>query len=425
MNPVAERTDPLQMERTTLQSGLEVVLQAPPASAQSFSISYVAPAGWGFDPPGSEGLATVAAKMVVGMPGRRSREELARVLDRLGASLTSAVAPETAEVTLWGPRDSWNDLLEIFSDVIFRPRFEDDELQRVIRQLKERQLRQRVQPEYRAEQELFLNLFPVGHPYHFTGLGTPRSSARISTESLRRFHRAHYPTRGGVLVVTSRGARDPLLSTLERHFPSGEFGPEPAAPTLSDRTSRSRRVDVRIRGQSQVAVRIGAATDPRSSPAYPELFLLNEVLGGRPLLSRLFQRIRERHGLAYHASSELEAMRWGGYWEASAGTDPATQDQVVRLMLREIARLSTDLIPSSELDRIRESALGSLPLELETTASAHELAVDVAYHKLPGDFYRTWPERLRGIHPRDLRTAAEAGFSSDHSVVVTAGPPKS
>jgi zinc protease len=167
---------------------------------------------------------------------------------------------------------------------------------------------------------------------------------------------------------------------------------------------------------------MGAPTVSRSDPLYPELFLVNEVLGGRPLLSRLFQRIREQHGLAYHASSELEAMRWGGYWEAVAGTDPATRDRVVRLMVGEVERLSGELIPATELDRIRESALGSYPLELETTASAHELAIDVAYHGLPGDFYRHWPDRLRAIRSRELRTAAETGFRADRAVVVTAGP---
>ena len=419
---MSERRDPLKMERTTLPSGLEMVLQVPPASAQSFSISYVAPAGWGFEPPETEGLAMVAAKLLVGMPGKRSREELARTLDRLGASLTSAIAPESAEVTLWGPQDAWNPLLEIFADAIFRPHFAEDELERALRQLRERQLRQIVQPDLRAERELLAHMFPKSHPYHATGLGNARTAARVSLERLRRFHRAHYPARGSVLVVTSRAPPPAVKRSLGHHFPAEAFCPDPPLPTLSPRLPRSRRLNVTIKGQSQVAVRIGAPTVPRSDPVYPELFLLNEVLGGRPLLSRLFQRIREQHGLAYHASSELEAMRWSGYWEAVAGTDPATRDRVVGLMLQEIENLSSDLIPPTELDRIRESALGSLPLELETTASAHELAVDVAYHHLPGDFYRTWPARLRGIAPRELRAAAEVGFTADRAVVVTAGP---
>jgi zinc protease len=415
--------DPLQMERATLPSGLEVVFQASPASAQSFSISYLAPAGWGFESPGVEGSAMVAAKLAVGRPGKRTREDMARTLDRLGASLNSSVTPESAELTLWGPQDSWDPLLEIFSDAIYRPHFAQDELDRAIRQLRERQLRQEVQPELRAERELLSNLFPKRHPYHATGLGTSGTADRISLDRIRRFHRSHYPARSSVLIVTSRAPPTTLQRSLELRFPSGGLTPDPPSPSLAAPKPRSRRLDITIKGQSQVSVRMGAASLGRSDPKHPELFLLNEVLGGRPLLSRLFQRIREKHGLAYHASSELEAMRWGGFWEAAAGTDPATRDRVVDLMVREIDGLSTTLIGRAELDRIRESTLGSLPLELETTASAHGLAVDVAYNRLPIDFYRTWPKRLRAITPRELRSAAEVGLSTDHSVVVTAGPP--
>jgi zinc protease len=420
---MSERTDPLRMERTTLPSGLELVLQAPPASARSFSMSYVAPAGWGFESPEVAGLAMVAAKLIVGRPGKRSREELARILDRLGASLTSTVAPESAELTLWGPQDSWSPLLRIFSDAIFRPHFARDELQRALRQLRERQLRQEVQPDLRAEQEFLASMFPGGHPYHSTGVGTPSSAARISLEAIRRFHQLHYPAEGSVLVVTSRLSPTAAKRALAAHFRADQLHRDPPVPPLPVASARSPRKDVTIKGQSQVAIRIGAPSVARSDPAYPELFLANEVLGGRPLLSRLFQRIREKHGLAYHASSDLEAMRWGGYWEATAGTDPTTRERVVSLMLQEIDRLSSDLIPSTELARIRESTLGTLPLEVDTTASAHELAVEVAYHRLPGDFYRTWPDRLRRLRPRDLRKAAEAGFTSDRAVVVTAGPP--
>ena len=419
---MGERIDPLRMERTTLSSGLDLVLQSPPASARSFSISYVAPAGWGFEPPGAAGLAMVTAKLVVGRPGGRRREEMARTLDRLGASLSSTTAPESSELTLWGPEDSWHHLLEIFADSIFRPHFAPDEMNRALRQLRERQLRQKVQPDLRVEQEFLGGLYPPGHPYNSTGVGTARTAARISLDKIRRFHRDHYPAKGSVLVVTSRLPAQAVKRDLGPLFPEALLRPTPSLPSLPTKATRSNRQDITINGQSQVAIRIGSHSVPRSDPSYPELFLANEVLGGRPLLSRLFQRIREQHGLAYHASSDLEAMRWGGYWEATAGTDPATRDRVVGLMLEEIERLSSDLIPSAELTRIRESALGTLPLELDTTASAHELAVDVAYHGLPGDFYRSWPSRLRAIHPKEVRAAAETGISARQAVVVTVGP---
>ncbi len=416
-------TGPLRMVRDRLRNDTEVLLQQSPPSARSFAVSFVGPAGWGFENGGPEGVAAVTSRLLVTRPGGRTREELARTLDRLGGSLTSSTDPESAEVALWGPVDAWRPLLRIFADAVLHPTFTEEELARVLRQVRERQLRQKVQPDLRADRDLLARMFPKGHPYRATGLGTPRSVGHITPDLVERFHRRHYPGRSGVLVVTASAPPRDLLRALSAVFEPSSTRAEPASPSLSSGRPDSRPYHVSIPGQSQVAVRLGAPSLPRSDPKYPALYLLNEVLGGRPLLSRLFQRVRERHGLAYHASSELEAMRWGGYWDAVAGTDPATRDRVVRMMKTEVGRLSTETIPHGELSRIRESALGALPLELETTASAHELAVEVAYHRLPVDFYLKWPATVRGLSPRSLRAVAETDFRVDDAAIVTAGPP--
>jgi zinc protease len=175
-------------------------------------------------------------------------------------------------------------------------------------------------------------------------------------------------------------------------------------------------------GRAQVEVRVGGESIPRRSEWYPAAYLANEVLGGRPLLARLFQRVREVHGLAYHASSELESMRWGGYWSVQAGTGPERVDRVLPMITEELERLRTELVPSAELDSVRESVIGEIPLSLETSSGAHELLMDVAYHDLPGDFYRTWPERLRALKAVDLRRGAEEALDATTASTVVAGP---
>ena len=177
-------------------------------------------------------------------------------------------------------------------------------------------------------------------------------------------------------------------------------------------------------GRAQVELRLAGPSRQRSDPTFPAAFLANEVLGGRPLLSRLFQRVRETHGLAYHASSDLEAMRWGGYWKAQAGTGPERADRALALIGREVARLARTPVGPGELSTIRDSAIGEMPLALETTLGAHELAVDVAYHDLPDDWLRTWPTSLYRVGPEELRRAAREWMDPSTAVVVRAGPPR-
>jgi zinc protease len=419
---MTEPTDPLRIEYGAELDGLRVVRQVPPAGAASFSATYVGPAGWGFDPGGREGAARLVNQLVTSAAGRYDRVALARLLDRSGATLSRQCAPESAEVTIWGPAGEWEPLLAILADVVLRPRFEPSDLARARRQMRERQLREATQPANRAERELLRAVFPAGHPYRESGLGSPRTLSRLTRGDLVRFHREHYTSGDSSLVVTAR-ARLPAVERAARRLFHG-FA-RVRAPTLTVPpvpAPRTGERSVNLPGRSQVEVRVGGASIARSAPEYPAAFLANEILGGRPLLSRLFQRVREKGGLAYHASSELEAMRFGGYWVAEAGTGADRWRRVVPMLREEVDRLRTERVGRAELEATRRSVIGEIPLALESTSEAHELAVDVAYHRLPGDYLLGWPDLLRAVRSRDVEAAAALALDRRTSVTVYAGP---
>jgi zinc protease len=266
-------------------------------------------------------------------------------------------------------------------------------------------------------------MFPGGHPYGQTGIGTRRSVRRMTRRDLRKFHRDHFTEEGAKLVVTAPFSAVAVRKVMGSRFRGFERVPSPAAPALPlVHALEPSRESIEMSGRTQVEIRIGGVSIARSSPHYAAVYLANQILGGRSMLGRLFQRVRERHGLAYHASSSVDAMRWGGYWVAEAGTGPERADRTVALVEKEVQRMAGELVGQPELDLIRESAIGELPLELEDTSSAHELAMDVAYHDLAPDFYRTWRDVLRSVTPIDLRRGAEVGMDGTHATTVLAGP---
>lgn len=417
-----ETGDPRFIEYGRDLDGLRVVRQATPPGAASFSATYLGPAGWGFDRPEAAGIARITSQLMTSGTRHQSRVSLARTLDRAGATLTSDCAPESAEVTIWGPAGDWEKLLRLLADVVLHPRFAAADLERVRRQFRERQLREMAQPASRAEYELLRALYPDGHPYRSTGLGTARSVARVVPDRLHQFHRSRYTRDGGLVLVTAPtrlAAVEAAVRRLFRDLPT-EHAAAPAFPAV--RRAKARTIHVDLEGRSQVELRMGGDSIARSDPDYPAAFLANEILGGRAQLSRLFQRVRERGGLVYHASSELEAMRFGGYFTVGAGTGPDRWRKVAVLLSRELARIGEESPTPSELRMVRESAVGELPLSLESTADAHEVALETAYHRLPGDFLSRWPAIVRAVRPKDVRAAAERAMSRDHAVTVLAGP---
>jgi zinc protease len=418
-----DRTDPLIVARGTRADGLTVVRQPAPPGSAGFAATYVGPSGWAYDPHGREGTAVLASLLAPSAAGRRDRVALARELDRLGGSVHRHCAPESNEIAVSGPASELEPLLGLLADIVQRPRFDPDDLERVRRQVLERQLRDATQPGHRAERELLHAVFPTGHPYRASGLGTRKSVVAIRRTDIARFHREQTSAAGGFLVLTTVRSL-PEVERLARRtfdrFPRDRPLRVEPSPHATPRPSRTR--SVAMAGRTQTEIRIGGLATTRADPEFSALYLANEVLGGRSLLNRLFQHVRERKGLAYHASSDLDAMRWGGYWTAQAGTGPERADQVVRLVAAEVRAIAERPIPTTELHRIRESAIGEIPLALETAADAHELAVDVAYHGLPDRHWRDWPLAIRAITPKAIRDAAGPVYDPDRAVTVVAGP---
>jgi zinc protease len=418
-----DRNDPLVIARSQRADGLTVVRQAAPAGSAGFAATYVGPSGWAYDPAGREGTAVVTSLLAPSAAGRRDRVALARELDLRGGSLHRHCAPESNELAVSGPASELEPLLGILADVVLRPRFDGKDLARVLRQVHERQLRESTQPGSRAERELLHALFPVGHPYRGSGLGTRASVGKIRRADVVRFHQEQTSSAGGFLVVTTSRPMsevERLATRAFRTFPVEH--PVRAEPSVHAERKPAETRTVPMAGRTQTEIRIGGLAPARHDPAFGALYLANEVLGGRSLLNRLFQHVRERRGLAYHASSDLDAMRWGGYWTAQAGTGPERADQVVVLMAKEVRGIAERTIPSSELDRIRESAIGEIPLALETAADAHELAVDAAYHGLHERHWRDWPAALRAISAGAIRSAVAPVYAPDGAVTVVAGP---
>jgi len=402
--------------------GMTVARQASPSGAASFAATYIGPAGWGYDRSAEAGVARVASQLMTSGTAVRNRVALARVLDRAGATLTSDCAPESAEVTIWGPAADWEKLLGLLAEVVIQPRFSGEDLRRVRRQMLERQLRELAQPASRAEHELFRAIYPADHPYHSTGFGTADSVSHLTPEMVRRFHRDHYIREGSLLLVTGGARLSEVEAAARTLFGGLAGGRTPALRFPQPSRARPREVRVDLKGRSQVELRVGGDSIARSAPEYPAAFLANEILGGRAQLSRLFQRVRERGGLVYHASSELEAMRFGGYFEVGAGTGAKHWQKVVSLLARELARVAEQSPAPAELRLVRESAIGELPLSLESTADAHEVALETAYHRLPGDYLAHWPALLRAVRPKDVRAAAETALDRRRAVTVLAGP---
>ena len=111
---------------------------------------------------------------------------------------------------------------------------------------------------------------------------------------------------------------------------------------------------------------------PSLEVSHPDRFtvhLLNSILGGGGMSSRLFQSIREERGLAYSIYSETNPFRDTGSLAVYAGCAIDKTREVLDLTLAEFSRMKRELVSEEELKRVKDQSKGNMVLGLESSSS--------------------------------------------------------
>ena len=200
------------------------------------------------------------------------------------------------------------------------------------------------------EQRLF-----AGSPLGRDILGTARRLKTYTTADALRFTRQHYRPENAVFFLSGDIEGKKAARTLKRlfeKFPIPE--PEPdekafaAAPSEQISAPVAHCFDVSVNKDThQAHVMIGTPTFGGSDGRRFALLLLNNMLGGPGMSSRLNIALRERAALVYSVDSYISTYPDAGYWHVYFGCDGADVPRCCRLVRRELRRLAeTPLTPA-------------------------------------------------------------------------------
>ena len=143
---------------------------------------------------------------------------------------------------------------------------------------------------------------------------------------------------------------------------------------------------------------MGVAGPQRNSPDFLAASLGNNILGQFGMMGRIGESVRERSGLAYHASSSLSGGIGPGPWLFIAGVDPKNLEKVIALIRQEITRFISEPVTSEELADSQANYIGRLPLSLESNAGVASALLNLERYGLGSGLLPTLPRSDPGDH---------------------------
>jgi predicted Zn-dependent peptidase len=352
------------VEKEVLPNGL-VVLTEPMDHVRSVSVGIWLRSGSRREPAELNGISHFIEHMVFKGTARRTAEDIAREMDRVGGMLDAFTSKEMVCFNTRVLDEHLPRAFDVLADMVLDPKFAAEDIAREQGVVLEEIRMTQDNPEDLVH-ELFTQNFWNPHPLGRPILGTPETVSSFTHDTLHKWFRRWYAPNHLVITAAGHLTHAQLVDLVSERFaklaPSenGSAGPVPQpAPHITLRTKRE---------LEQVHICLGVPAFAMTDNRRFAVSILNNILGGG-MSSRLFQNIRERQGLAYAIFSELSSYRDAGMLSVYAGTSLETAEQVVRSVLDEFRRLKDEPLDAEELRRAKDHLKGSMLLSLEGSGS--------------------------------------------------------
>lgn len=423
VRPPAVPITPESVVRAPLRPGGIALIREQHANPSVTILGFVR-AGAMYDPEGKEGVALFTASMLTRGTASYSSQELALLLDSLGASLSVRADLEGVTVSARCLAEDADQILELMSEVVLRPTFPPDEIEkqrgRVITGIREGRLDTRVA----AEKAFRSTAYPRQHPYHRLAEGEEESVAALERDDLVAFHRRHYRSEGFAIAVVGDVAAARTVERLRALWdgwrPLGVVEPMTLPPVGPAPTVE--RTAVTIPGKTQADIVLGVPGFTRTSPDFYPGMMADLILGRLGLMGRLGATVRDKEGLAYYVYSQAQAGFLPGPWAVRAGVNPRNVDRAIEGIVREIRELQREPVRDGELSDAQNYLIGSLAVRLETDAGIAQALLEIELFDLGLDYLLRYPALISGVTADAIGAAASRYFNLNGYTVATAIP---
>jgi zinc protease len=268
--------------------------------------------------------------------------------------------------------------------------------------------------------ELFAAAFGPVHPLG-RGLGTAASIRSLTGADARAFHDRYWKPNVAALVFAGDITLKDAVALATETF-GGWTGTAPTAPPMPPPAPKHDRiVFVDRKGVTQTMVVQVLPGIPRDHPDFPALYLADRIYGGISS-NRIWENIRQRHGIAYYARSDLSTLPGAGLWVVLSPVQQDSTALAMREFDKELGAFGrTKPITQAELDQARTVIMRSLPEQFETLGSAvFAIAWNWAYG-LPASDFQTFPNRLAALTLDEVNAIARKYARPDQAFFLLVG----
>lgn len=355
----------MDFQETRLPNGIRVATAHMPG-VESVAMGVWVGVGGRYETQRQAGVSHFIEHLLFKGTMSRSARDISQAIEGRGGYFNAFTQEEsTCYYARISAEHMWS-VLEILSDMYLHPRFAAADINKERGVIIEEIMMYRDQPQH-VVQETLGNLLWVGHPLGRSLIGPPENISRMTRDEILRFKRDRYMAGNTLVILAGKVNHDECVRRVGAVM-GGVCGKKKPVFEKVGRGVRQDDVRVAPKDIEQTHVAMGIRLFGRRDPRRYALKLMSIILGEN-MSSRLFQVVREKHGLAYSIHSSTQLFDETGVLDVQAGVDCERIPKALEVILSEVNRLKDKPVGVSELRRAKDYAIGQMRIGLESTTN--------------------------------------------------------
>ena len=403
------------VQRVALPNGL-VVLTSEEHALPFVTFKLLIHAGARRDPSGLAGLANLTARALLFGTKKQSMASINEQLDFMGASLSSEGTRDYAVISLRLLKKDLKNGFELFTEVLTDPAFPAEEVKKEVTRTVAAIKASEDHPGQVAEKAFIKALYGDG-PYGQPVIGTRESVEKITAEAAREFYRSSYHPEGSIMVIVGDIREDTLKDLILPQLAKWQKG-KAAVNTVEIGFEKGKKTVTIDRPLTQANLVLGHEGITRDNPDFYAVTVMNYILGGGGLTSRLMEEVRTKRGLAYSVFSSFDAGKYQGSFQVVLQTKNASARDSIQLAVGEMSRMRTEPVSDKELEGAKKYLIGSFPLRLITQERIAGFLMQVEYYGLGMDYAERYPGLIQAVTAEDVLKVAKAYLHPEAYILI-------
>jgi predicted Zn-dependent peptidase len=362
------------------------------------------------------GLADFAGSLLMSGTATRSKDQLDREIDFIGANLSAG----SSSMYLSCLTKHLDKGLDLMTDVLYNANFPESEVERIRKQnLSGMQSTKADAGEMATNATRAIN-FP-GHP--LGEIMTEATLQNISREDLIQYYKMNFTPQGSYLVVVGDITRAQTEAMVTRYFSAWQGGAVYQNDLGKGQFDKGNRVIfVKKPGAVQSVVYVTFPIDIRAGHKDQlALNVLNGILGGGGFGTRLMQNLREDKAFTYGCYSSLNITENGSWMSAGGNFKNAVTDSAITEILKEFAGIIEAQVTDEELSLTKNNMAGGFARSLERPQTVARFALNTIKQKLAPDYYQNYLQQLEAISKEDVLRVAQQYFTAKNCHIIVVG----